>query len=71
VSLLSGRLISEVDMEVWPGFKGTVVTTAAISPLPPASLELQVGGEGGGWVGGGCSRVVGVMVAAVVLLWVV
>jgi hypothetical protein len=42
VSLLSGRLISEVDMEVWPGLRGTVVTTSAINPLPPASLELQV-----------------------------
>ena len=42
ISLLSGKLISEVDMYVFPGFKGTVVTTSRASALPPSALSLNI-----------------------------
>jgi hypothetical protein len=42
ISLLSGKLISEVDMYVFPGFRGTVVTTSRASALPPSSLSLNI-----------------------------
>lgn len=42
VSLLGGSLISEVDMALWPGLNGTVVTSCRVSPSPPRRLELVV-----------------------------
>jgi hypothetical protein len=42
VSLLSGSLISEVGMRVWPGLSGTVVTTSRISVGSPTRLDLQI-----------------------------
>lgn len=42
LSLLSGSLISEVGMRVWPGFSGTVVTSSRITVASPSRLDLQV-----------------------------
>uniref|UniRef100_A0A383WFJ5 Plastid lipid-associated protein/fibrillin conserved domain-containing protein n=1 Tax=Tetradesmus obliquus TaxID=3088 RepID=A0A383WFJ5_TETOB len=42
VSLLSGSLISEVGMRVWPGFSGTVVTSSRLSVASPTRLDLAV-----------------------------
>lgn len=42
VSLLSNSLISEVDMTVFPGFTGTVVTSSRLQVLSPTRLALDV-----------------------------
>ncbi|PNH06061.1 putative plastid-lipid-associated protein 6, chloroplastic [Tetrabaena socialis] len=42
ISFDTGRLISEVDMEVFPALRGTVVTTSAVEPEPPRSLVVTV-----------------------------
>lgn len=42
VSLLSGSLISEVGMRVWPGFSGVVVTSSRLSVASPTRLDLAV-----------------------------
>lgn len=42
ISLLSGNLISEVQMAVFPGFTGTVVTSSRIAVQPGNQLALNI-----------------------------
>lgn len=42
ISLLSNSLISEVDMTVFPGLTGTVVTSSRVQVLSPTKLGLDV-----------------------------
>ncbi len=38
----AGKLISEVDLEVFPAIRGTVVTTSSVTPEEPGSLVVTV-----------------------------
>ncbi|KXZ57022.1 hypothetical protein GPECTOR_1g923 [Gonium pectorale] len=42
ISFDTGKLISEVDLEVFPAIRGTVVTTSGVEQEPPRSLIVTV-----------------------------
>ncbi|GIL51714.1 hypothetical protein Vafri_7650 [Volvox africanus] len=42
ISFDTAKLISEVDLEVFPGIRGTVVTTSMVVQEPPRSLAVTV-----------------------------
>ncbi|EFJ42869.1 hypothetical protein VOLCADRAFT_119281 [Volvox carteri f. nagariensis] len=42
ISFDTAKLISEVDLEVFPGIRGTVVTTSMLVQEPPRSLAVTV-----------------------------
>lgn len=42
ISFDTGKLISEVDLEVFPAIRGTVVTTSSVTPEEPSSLVVTV-----------------------------
>ncbi|GFR40745.1 hypothetical protein Agub_g1355 [Astrephomene gubernaculifera] len=42
ISFDTGKLISEVDLELFPALRGTVVTTCSVVQEPPCSLSLMV-----------------------------
>ncbi|KAG2433564.1 hypothetical protein HYH02_012681 [Chlamydomonas schloesseri] len=42
LSFDTGKLISEVDIEVFPAIRGTVVTTSAVEADPPRNLNVTV-----------------------------
>lgn len=42
ISVASGRLVSEVELTVWPGVSGYVVTTAALEAEGEADMRLTI-----------------------------